>query len=227
MSAALEDEPRRRSLKAGAITKMTAQVKAKQRMSLFLDGDFAFGLHQDVVLQAGLVTGQHLSIAEQQDLKEADAFMRAKESAVRYLGYRPRTEAEVRTKLKRQGFGDSIIARTIDRLHELAYLDDVAYAKMYVQRRFANKGYGPQRLRSELVKRGIARDLIDDTLSVFEEETDTLTKALEQAQKRWDRLQSEPDMRKRQRKVSDFLVRRGFTYDTVRQVLDELRSSEN
>lgn len=226
MAAALEDEPKGRPLKAGTITKMTAQVKAKQRLSIFLDGTFAFGLHHDVVLEAALVTGQHLSIAQQQALKEADAFMRAKESAVRYLGHRPRTEAEVRTKLRRLGFGDSIIARTVARLYELAYLDDAAYAKLYVQRRFANKGYGPQRLRSELVRRGIARDLIDSTLAVFQEETDTLSKAREQGEKRWERLRNEPDRRKRQRKVSDFLVRRGFTYDTVRQVLDELQNDD-
>lgn len=226
MNNARREETPERPLVAGTITKMTVQVKDRNRLSVFLDGRFAWGVHQDVVLEHGLVKGQHLSADQQKTLREADAFIRAKATALQYLGHRPRTEAEVRAKLKRSGFSEAVQARTLARLHELAYLDDVAYAKLYVERRFANKGYGPQRLRSELIRRGVARDVIEQTLARFTEETDTLDKAREQAAKRWQRLQSEPDMRKRTRKVSDFLVRRGFTYDTIRQVVDELKAGE-
>lgn len=228
MAASESDAPSARFDPAhpATITKMVVQDKNPNRLSVFLDGAFAFGVYQDVVLEFGLHVGQVLSVAEQQRILAADRIRVAKAKALHYLAHRDRTETEVRRKLQRSGFDEATVDAAVARLVELDYLDDAAYARAYVQGRFRNRGYGPVRLRSELMRRGVARRLIDAAVEGLMEEEDPLDAARTHAQKRWTRLARESDPRKRRKKLSDYLLRRGFTYDTVRQVVDELDADD-
>ncbi|MEO0858799.1 MAG: RecX family transcriptional regulator, partial [Bacteroidota bacterium] len=79
-----------------------------------------------------------------------------------------------------------------------------------------------QRIRTDLMKRGLDRRVIDAALEEFAEPDDLYEAALRHGQKRWDRLASEPDARKRRKKTYDFLLRRGYGFDTARRVLETL-----
>lgn len=215
-----------RTRQEGRITALRVQQKNPERVSVYLDGRFAFGLYQDVVLSHGLRKGQVLSVAEQEALLAADAVLVAKAKALSYLAYRARSRFEVRRKLLRGGFDEAVVAQVLDRLEELGYLDDAAYARAYAQGRFETGGYGPQRVRSDLMRRGVARAVIDRVLAdVFSEQDDILETARAQAERRWARLAGEEDPRKRRKKLYDFLLRRGFSYDTIRRVADELEAA--
>ena len=209
-------------LKPGKITKLTVQDNNAARISVFIEGAFAFGLYQDLVLTHGLHTGLALSVAEQEALLAADRELVAKAKALQYLAYRARTAEEVRRKLLRSDFDEATVEAVLARLHDLGYLDDEAYAHDYARARFRNRGYGPVRIRSELLRRGVGATLADAALEALAEEpgTDPVAAAQAQAERRWPRLAREPDPRKRRKKLSDFLVRRGFSYDVVRQVVE-------
>ena len=207
---------------AGTITSLRVQEKNPNRVSVFLDGAFAFGVYGDLVLEYGLVKGRRLSDDEVAQIQAADAVFVAKATAMHYLAHKARTEAEVRRKLQRSDLPEQAVEQAIQRLHALGYLDDDAYTREYVRSRFRTKGYGPQRLRADLRRRGVAPALIEAALAELLGADDRLTAAREQALQRWPRLAREPDPRKRRKKLSDFLLRRGFTYDTVRQVVDEV-----
>ncbi len=211
---------------AGVVTRLVAQKKAPDRVSVFLDGAFAFGVHVDVALAFGLAPGRALSEAEREEILAADAVFRAKSAAFRYLAYRARTEGEVRRKLSGKGFEEGVIDEVVERLYTLGYLDDEAYARAYVRARFAGRGYGPQRIRAELLRRGVRRDYADAALAELLAEDDVAEQARRHAAKRWPRLASEPDPRKRRKKLTDYLVRRGFSFDVVRRVVDELAREE-
>jgi regulatory protein len=142
------------------------------------------------------------------------------------LTYRPRTEQEVRKKLLKQSFDGAIVDKVIERLYELQYLDDGAYARSYARSRLANRGYGPGRVRLELRRRGVAQPLVEQALEEAYADEDPLVMARAQARKRWPRLARESDPYKRRRKLTDFLVRRGFSYETARQVVEELEDEE-
>lgn len=222
----MQENGRDRPLRPGKITKLVVQDKNPNRVSLFVEGAFAFGVYQDLVLEFGLQVGKTLSVAEQARILEADQVFIAKAKALHYLGYRARTEHEVRQKLRRSGFGEEVVERVVERLHSLEYLDDDAYARDYVRARFSNKGYGPRRIRSELVRRGVGRRLIDTALEEVFRSADTHAAAREQAEKRWPRLAGEADPYKRRKKLSSFLLRRGFSYDTIARVVEELEQEE-
>ena len=202
------------------ITRVQVQRTNSDRCSVYLDGTFAFGVYQDVVVQFGLRKGKHLTVAEQREILAADQVHIAMATALHYLGYKPRTEREVRRKLDEKDLG-AVADRTIARLNELGYLDDASYAHAYVEARM-RRGYGPRRIRMELRRRGVANAQVEQALEAVVDADDRLEAAREQAARRWPRLQKESDPRRRRKKLYDFLLRRGFGYDLIRQVTDEL-----
>lgn len=217
-----QEDFRPRVIKPGPITSIESQKKNTKRVSVFINGKFAFGLHQDVLLQHALHSGMNLEEETIQALIAADALLRAKEAALIYLGHRARSEFEVKKKLRDKGFEASVIDQVIQRLHELSYLNDEQFATSYVKGRFKQKGYGPQRLRSELYKLGIAGPLIEQTLEEVLGNENVVERALQEAQKRLKRLRNESDLQKKRRKLFDFLMRRGHTGDVARTVIEQL-----
>ena len=211
----------------GRVSGLETQKKNHKRFSVFIDDKFAFGLHQDVLLEHSLHSGMELDEAGINTLLAADALLRAKEAAITYLGHRARSEKEVRTKLKGKGFEEETIAIVIRRLHELSYLDDERFAQNYIRSRFKVKGYGPQRIRSELRRLGIADDLIEQAIEDLLPKDAISDRALAEAQKRLKRLRNETDIYKKRRKLFDFLVRRGHTTDVAREVIEQLRLEED
>jgi regulatory protein len=150
----------------------------------------------------------------------------AKAAALRSLAARARTSQEVVRMLRTKGFGESVIEDTLDALDRMSVIDDAAYARSYAAQRFQGPGHGPARIRQDLAKRGVDRSVIDMALSELEESEDLGGRALADAQKRWDALASEPDVRKRRKKTFDFLVRRGFSFDDARDAVDAAAGRE-
>ena len=210
-----------RPLAPGTVTKVSPQKHDHQRVSVYLDGEFAFGLLCDLAVKYRIHPGKELNIDEQQELLEQDRFVRAKLAALEYIAYKPRTEGEVRQKLRSRRFQEETIDSVLERFRELGYLDDETYARSFAKSRLRSKGYGPRRIEQDLRKRGVDRTTIAHTLQELEETENPLEAALQQAEKRWKRLQSENDPRKRKKKLMDFLLRRGFSYDIVKKATQQ------
>ena len=204
------------------ITDIRTQTKDETRVSVFVDGEFAFGCAREVAVKHGLSTGQRLTPEMQQDIEVDEEIVRAKQRAFTYLAHKPRTEEEVRRKLRKQDLDRRVINEVIDRLYELDYLDDEQYAADYAHNRFSNKGYGPIRIERELIKRGIDRHLAERAVAEFFEDESEIETAREQAKKKWHRVAGEQDIRKQKRKLFGYLQRRGFTPDVIYRVVDEL-----
>jgi regulatory protein len=219
-----EDPQRERPLQAGKITRLAQQKRRPERVSVFVNGAFAFGIHMDLVLDYGLYKGLEIDIPTQQDIIAADGVRAANEVALTYISYKARTEQEVRRKLARKEFDEVVADRTVARLYEIGYLDDGSYARSFVEGRFRNKGYGPQRLRRDLQKRGVAARHIDAALAEVLEDEEVLDAARAHAEKRWARLARESDPYKRRKKLTDYLLRRGFAYETIRRVVEEVEA---
>lgn len=219
------DEPER-DLRPGAITRLVRQQRDAERVSVFIDGAFAFGLALDLAVRAGLRKGQRLGVAEQQALLDEEERLRAKAVALDFIAYKARTEAEVRRKLARKGFSEHVAEEAVARMRELGYLDDADYARAYARSRLGGRGHGPQRIRADLLKRGIAPKTIDAALDDLVERDDLRESALEHGRKRWQRLRREDDPYKRRKKLADFLARRGFDFDLIREVTEVLEAED-
>lgn len=198
-----------------------------ERVSVYVDGAFAFGIHQNVLLQFELHAGRHLDVDEQIEIMAAERKRAARAKALDYLSYKPRTAAEVRRKLARSGFDEVVADDAVARMRDLGYVDDAGYAHDYARERFRHKGHGPRRIAYDLRRRGVARHHIETALDDLRQEVDLLQSARELARKRWKRLAREDDPYKRRRKLSGYLRRRGYSFDVIRRVTEELEDEEN
>jgi regulatory protein len=207
---------------AGTISALKVQQHQPTRVSVFLDGTFAFDVSQELVREWGLWVGRRLSAADQVRLAAAEQLLAAQATALQYLATRPRTAHEVRQKLRRSGVADQVAEQVIARLQARGTLDDAAYVHAYLTSRLTSRGYGPQRLRQELHQRGIGRALVEEAVQQDLAAEDVLAAARMQAAKRWARLARETDLAQRRQKLWAFLRRRGFPAAIVQQVLTEV-----
>ncbi len=197
------------------VTALEIQQKNKERVNVYLDGEFAFGL--DIMLAAGLRKGQQLTDDEIEVLRDDDAVNRAVNQAVRFLSYRPRSTSEVRQNLADKKIPEAVIAAAVDRLNALGYLDDGAFARFWVENRNTFKPLSARALRYELRQKGVADTDIDLALS----DLDTFDAAYRAAQSQV-RRQRQKTRQEFRNKLGAFLQRRGFDYETIRQVVEQL-----
>lgn len=207
----------------GRITAIRAQSRSPERVSIYVDGVFVFGVHRDVLLEFDVSTGMQLDVAVCEAMGRRDAFFRARAVAWNFLTYRDRSAEEVSRRLVRRGFEQDVVEEVIERLREAGVVDDEALARSYAESRFHVHGYGPRRVRADLRRRGVRPEAVEAAIAaVYEEPEDVVDRAREMGRKRWETLHRETDTLKRRKKVIDYLVRRGFGYGIAHQVVREL-----
>lgn len=203
------------------ITRLERQKRNKERVNVYLDGDFAFGL---AALDAAMLRkGQQLDEVEITRLKQQDAVVQTFDHAVQLLARRPRSIQEIRDRLRRKGREEAVIDAAIDRLKERGYVDDHAFARYWVENRSSFKPMGARALRYELRRKGVSAAIIDTVLTEMLDESVEDAAAYQAAQGRVRSLRGQP-RRVFQQKMGAFLQRRGFPFDVCRRVIDQLIS---
>ncbi|NWF68323.1 MAG: RecX family transcriptional regulator [Chloroflexi bacterium] len=203
----------------GKITALEVQKRSKERVNVYIDGEFAFAL--TLIEAARLKKGQSLSPEEIAALRAQDDLAKALDSALRFIAYRPRSVQEVRRHLAAKQQPPDVIAAAVERLSAQGYLDDLAFARFWVENRDSFKPLSPQALRQELLQKGVPRALIDEALADIDPEDAAYRAALTQA----PRLRT-TNRRDFQHKLAAFLQRRGFSFalarTVIRRVLDTI-----
>lgn len=201
---------------AGKITALEVQKKNKERVNVYLDDAFAFGLN--LMDAAALRKGQVLTQADITRLQYGDAVVRAVDAAANFLSYRPRSSAEVRQNLqKKKKYPAEVIAAAMERLTALGYLDDEAFARYWVDNRNTFKPRSPLALRVELRQKGVPDSIIQQVV----ETVDTHDAAYRAASKKLSRYRGGDVMTFKQ-KMGSFLQRQGFRYEDINEVLNQL-----
>ena len=197
---------------AGTISSLQQQKNNSERVSVFIDGEFAFGVSLDTAVR--LAKGQFLSDADIAALQTDDEHDRAYQSALHYLGSRPRSTVEVQRNLHEKGFGDEAIVAAIARLVEHHYLDDEEFARYWLDNRSRFRPRSAKAIRYELRQKGVHGDAIDAALENMDED-DAAWDAAASKLDRWRNLPEDEFAHK----LSGFLARRGFGYDTIRRTV--------
>lgn len=150
------------------------------------------------------------------DSPEDEAFAKA----CGYLSYRQRTEDEIVRYLNKRGYGgvrDEVIARLL----RAGLLDDKVFAQTWITERAGSKGFGPRRLRSELLRLGVNPVLIDETLASAYPDDKEEERASDIAARQWPKISGNTSF-DRGRKLYSYLVRRGFDNQFAKQAVDSL-----
>lgn len=231
---------------SGKITAVDVQKTNTERVNIFIDEEYAFSLAMIVAAERRLRPGVELSEEEVAELQAADLYNQGLSVALELLSLRPRSEAEVKMRLKRR-YPDApteTFTRVIDRLKELNYLNDADFAKYWIENRAAFAPRGRQLLKQELMKKGVNRDIIDTALEQYleaaseeqeAEEGEESGLSIEESQaltiaRKKARSYAAEDWAGFYRKLGGFLLRRGYDYGiagrVTKQVWKEIKGQQ-
>ncbi|MDO8499009.1 MAG: RecX family transcriptional regulator [bacterium] len=213
------------------ITSVEPQKKNPRRFNVFLDGLFAFGADEDLIVNYRLIPGK---IIEQKDLEKLlfeSEVGKLMERMYGLFSMRARSEKEVRNYLRNLSFkrkikdkeeiSQLVIDLLVERLKQKGMINDLEFAKAWVEGRRKSKQKGVRALEMELFQKGINREIIEEVVShqpsaVSEEELAKL--ALEKKMRSWKNLEGW-ELKK---KATEFLLRKGFDYSVVKTVVENI-----
>ena len=198
---------------------ITGVRERRGRARVFVDGEFWAEIDAGVAAERGLREGVALSLEELDGARVAGERALAMTRALNFLGYRARSEKEVRDRLRRYGYGEETVEDVVVRLKELGYLDDEDFARLVVREKA--RRYGPRRVSAELRRSGVDAEL---ARGVVEEEfagRSEVEQARSAAARRYNRGGSDAEARR----VYGFLVRRGYSAEVCAEVAREYREA--
>jgi regulatory protein len=204
------------------ITAVTEQKKDPKRVSVYIDGKFAFGMTKVDCLYYHIKEDNEITEDEYNKILTELIYVKAKDKAVKLLGFSARTEKELVDKLSKD-YSPEICERVIEMLKKYGYIDDSSYATSYISDSFKFKGWGSRRIKSELRHKGVDDETIDQAIT--NAELDEQTKAYELLKKRL-KGNTCPDYKERSKHYR-YLVGRGFSYDDINSAFSRLTETED
>lgn len=189
-----------------------AEPRRKGLTQLFLDGEAAVKIDTEIFVRSGLKPGDELTDDELHRLIEASDTRRAQEKALYLLEYRSHSKKELAEKIARTAASKEAAQAAADRMEELGLVDDEAYARELARVLFTRKHYGKIRVRQELRQKGIASELIEELLSEYGGEEETLERLQEILARKYPNWAEDERIRRR---AFAGLQRLGYSYELI------------
>lgn len=202
------------------ISKIEYQKNNKNRVNIYLDDSFAFGVDLNIMIKYSLAKNMELEDEFVEEILKAEEEINVYNYAVSLLSRHAKSEKQLRSKLKEKGYDSQFIDSAIYKLKEQRYLDDERYSEMLISSKINVSKYGKRRIKEILYEKGIDRDTIDEKLDLLSEE-DELIRAYSLGEKRLKTL-SENETRKLIVRLSNYLINKGFEYSTVKKAVSRL-----
>jgi len=204
------------------ITKIEKQKKDKNRSSVFLDEKFSFGIDDFDLFKLKLKVGMEISNRDLKEIKETVLFSSAKEYATRLVSRFNYTKKGMNDKLRTRGYDEEIIAKTLEFLEHYNFLNDFDYAKCFINDALNIKNIGLQKIRYELIQKGIGIDIIDNALSEYDidlmEEKNILPLAKKKLNGNFEY--------KNIIKVKRYLFSKGFSFELIDKTINNILNGE-
>ena len=189
-----------------------------KRSKVFIDGEFAFILYRGEIRSYGIKTGEEISSPVFHEITETLIPKRAKLRAMNLLQKRDYTERKLRDKLKEGMYSDDVIDEAIEYLKSYKYIDDERYAEDYI--RYQMNLRSKNRIRQDLIQKGISTDLIDRLMNeAYETEENNPELALCVNLLRKKHYDPDTATYEDKQKIMAFLYRKGFGNDVISRAL--------
>ncbi len=205
------------------ITALKVQQRDRNRVNVYLDGEFAFGLAR--IVAAWLSVGQVIDDARLAELRSEDTREKAYQQALKFLNYRQRSKKEVQRNLEEHKYEEAIVQEVLEKLSNNGLLDDSRFAQNWVENRSEFQPRSKKALSIELRMRGLDDQTIQEAVEAIDDEELAYQAGVKQARKL-----RELDWMQFRQKMSNFLLRRGFHYEVispvVRKIWDERNNGE-
>jgi regulatory protein len=201
---------------SGTITAVVAQPVVRKhlgaRVNVFIDEKFSFAVSYDVALKHGLRSGLTIDAELLKTILHEDGEAKAMNTAVNFLGYRQRSSEEIRIRLRKDDWSETVIDRVIERLRAVQLLDDAQFANAWVQHRTTSKPRGSRLIKQELRFKGVAKEEIEAALPDENDELQNAVVAIQKLERKLEKFEG----REQEQKAIEFLARRGFSFGTAK-----------
>ena len=197
------------------VEKIERSKHKQERILVHLEGGTLLRITEDELLHFGLYEGLDISPETMVELQKRAAGSEARVRAANLIAARPLSRRELTKRLRERGTAEEDADAAADWLEKIGALDEAAYARSVV-RHYSAAGYGEAKLRDELHRRGVPRELWDEALAAAPDAQETIARVLAARLKG-----AAPDERERKR-LSGLLLRRGFAWRDVREALSAL-----
>ena len=201
------------------VTDIKPQKRKADHADIYLDNRRAFSLSLAIIHKAGLRIEQKLSQPEIEELIQEDRAQAAFDAALHFLAYRPRSEAEIRARLRRRKFDEKAIESALHRLEGQGLIDDVAFAQFWRENRDSFSPRSKRLLQMELRAKGVSTETIDEVIEGLDDQSGAYRAGAKKA-----RVLRTLDYAIFREKLGAFLQRRGFSYDVVSVTVERLWS---
>lgn len=187
----------------------------KTRYKVYLDERYAFALYKGELSRYRLAVGEVLEPEAYQTIRCEIVLKRAKLRAMHLLTDMGRTESQLRRKLVQGGYPEDIADEALAYVKSFGYLNDLEYARSFIGSRKEKKSQ--KEIYAVLCQKGVAKELIEEAMeSCYEREDSVEAIRALMRKKNFNPENAEADSR---RKMLSYLVRKGFSYEDVRQVI--------
>ena len=209
--------------------KITRIVKKDSKnVSIHLDNDDVIFINYEVFIKSGLRKNDNISENQIDPLIKENQKFAVKQRAFRYLGRRLLSENELRIKLKLKRYDENIIDEVIEDLKGKNYLDDLEFANIFSSESIRNKFWGKNKVKAELMKRGINNEIIAKVLSEKFPEGNDLQNAVELAEKKYKILSHRNlEQKKVKEKMISFLFSKGYDYEVIKEAVGQIVKYED
>lgn len=219
------------------ITALTPHPKEPGRVSVEVDRVAVGTIATEGVARLGLSVGAAVDEPVLHGIAEEGAALRTYDRALRLLAARGRSIRELRRRLSIAGEPEHHIAAAVEKLQAMGVLDDAEYARQLARSQIVGRGYAPRRLKQELARRGVARDVADRAIDLVLTEDAApgsygaesgvdLSETIEKLAKKKLRGLASLDPDTSNRRLYAFLARRGYDSDDIRRVLAKLKAED-
>lgn len=195
----------------------------RNRVALFFDDGSNITVAYEIFLKNQLKLKQEISPDVHSFILSEDQKYLAKQYALNFLAKRHHSKSEIRTKLKQKKIAIDLIELVLNELEQKKYLDDYAFAKIFLDEKIKTKRWGKFKIKAELIKRGISASIIEETLKEKFVGGSEIETGLELAHKKFNVLaKREVDPKKIKANIFSFLISRGYDYDSCQNILNRL-----
>lgn len=198
----------------GKITELKEGARNKERVNVYVDGEFAFAVYIDTALENHLKKGREISTEEAERILREDGKKYALSCALKFLSYRMRTERELRDKLKEKEICAEAADAAVEKLKEIGYLDDAGFAELYAQELLQK--YGRRAAMQKLIRKGVPRDIAQETLGGMDQEESVIDGYVARLKQK----HAGEEANKAKQKIIRALMAKGFDYEDVKRALN-------
>lgn len=201
------------------ITAVSAQAKNKERVNIYLDGEFAAGVSLETVMSLRLKVGDEIDEEKLKSLLELSERTDAANKAVKYISGALKTKKQVKDYLLKKGFSEETVWYTIDKLKDYGYINDAEFSEKFIESTRSKQG---RRLAEyKLMMKGVKKEVIDSVYA--ESEISQKEDAARLAEKY---LRNKEITRENISKAYRYLIGRGFSFDEADFALSGFKSED-